>query len=204
MLNTLGKSTILTSVITLSMSLIAAPVSYAQSTPSTSPALIKQNIGSHDRTGNLSKAVEDILTLDNLEVILELTDLNEELDSKTHTLFAPRDSSFWQTSSDDYKRLMEGGTYAKDVLLSHVVAGNIDSATLISEINTSGNGTTSRETLNGKTLTFALEGPFVTVTDSTGAVGHITHADINTNNGHIHIINSVLDIDNYELNEDYS
>ncbi len=204
MLNKLVKSTILASSVTFGLAIMTAPASFAQSYDYVSPALIMQNIGTYDSNGTLGEAVEDILTLADLEVMLELTGLSETLDSDTYTVFAPRDSSFWQINSDDYKMLMQGDSDTKDVLLSHVVLGKIDSSTLVSEITSSGSGTSTRETLNGKTLTFALDGPYVTITDSAGNLAEITHADISVRNGQIHIINSVMAVDNNETTADYS
>lgn len=204
MLNKLAKSTILATSVTFGLSVMMAPASHAQSNDYTSPALIKQNIGEYDSDGTLSEAVDDILTLGDLEVMLELTGLNETLNGDSYTVFAPRDSSFWQVSPDEYKRLMKGDSYTKDVLLSHVVAGNLDSSALVSEINESSSGTTTRETLNGKTLTFALDGPYVTVTDDAGNTAEITNADVSVSNGQIHIINSVMSVGNDEANESFS
>ena len=202
------KKLVLASSGLLAASIFAAPASFAQSTTAmtdfTPPALIKQNIGPVETSLTAAEAIEDILTLGTIESLLDMTGLDDTISSDSYTIFAPRDSSFWQVAGSDYKRLMEDDAYAKDVLLSHVVAGNLNSSALISEITGSDTATAMRETVNGKTLTFAMEGGFVTVMDENGNKAQVTRADIAVENGQIHIINGVMSVTNEDTGTNFS
>jgi uncharacterized surface protein with fasciclin (FAS1) repeats len=95
------------------------------------------------------------------------------------TLFAPTDQAFADAGIDlAALDTPEGKQTLTDILLYHVVAGNVPSMAL-SECMTA-------EAVNGQSLSFTV-GDSVMVNDATVSI-----ADVNTSNGVIHVIDTVL------------
>ncbi|MGB0378620.1 MAG: fasciclin domain-containing protein, partial [Poseidonia sp.] len=95
------------------------------------------------------------------------------------TLFAPTDQAFADAGIDlAALDTLEGKQALTDILLYHVVAGNVPS-TALSECMTA-------EAVNGQSLSFTV-GDSVMVNDATVSI-----ADVNTSNGVIHVIDTVL------------
>ena len=95
------------------------------------------------------------------------------------TLFAPTDQAFADAGIDlAALDTPEGKQTLTDILLYHVVAGNVPS-TALSECMTA-------EAVNGQSLSFTV-GDSVMVNDATVSI-----ADVNTSNGVIHVIDTVL------------
>ena len=204
MLNKSLKTSAVAISVFLGGSLLSSQASYAQSANVLSPSLIQQNVGTLNKSYKVSKAIKDILTLDELETLIQQTSMTDTIDTGTYTVFAPRDSAFWQLSSDEYSQVSQDYQLAKDILESHIVEGNVNAASLISEIKASDTATTTRTTLNGKILTFAMYGSYVQLTDAFGNVAEVTRADLDYKNGRIHIINAVMAPNNDELKADFS
>ena len=95
------------------------------------------------------------------------------------TLFAPTDEAF-AAAGIDLAALdtPEGKATLTDILLYHVVAGNVPS-TALSECMTA-------EAVNGQSLSFTV-GDSVMVNGAT-----VLSADVNTSNGVVHVIDTVL------------
>ena len=95
------------------------------------------------------------------------------------TLFAPTDQAFADAGIDLASLdTPEGKAALTDILLYHVVAGNVPS-TAVTECM-------SADAVNGQPLSFTVDGG-VMVNDAT-----VTMADVNTSNGVIHVIDKVL------------
>jgi uncharacterized surface protein with fasciclin (FAS1) repeats len=77
------------------------------------------------------------------------------------------------------------------ILTYHVVAGNWDSGSLSSAIE-SGAGKVMLKTVNGESLTVKGKGQNLTVTDAKGNVAHVTIADVYQKNGVIFVVDKVL------------
>jgi uncharacterized surface protein with fasciclin (FAS1) repeats len=110
------------------------------------------------------------------------------------TVFAPTNAAFDALPEGTVATLLKPemkGDLTK-VLTYHVVAGNVDAATLASQI-AAGGGKASLTTVQGETLTAMLGGPGgVTLTDAQGNVANVTIADVRQSNGVIHVIDTVL------------
>lgn len=109
------------------------------------------------------------------------------------TVFAPTDAAFAKLPAGAVEGLLK--PEMKDdlsrVLTYHVVAGDVDAATLVQLIQ-DGGGTATVETVAGATLTAKADGGTVTLTDAQGGVATVTTADLRQSNGVIHVIDSVL------------
>ena len=95
------------------------------------------------------------------------------------TLFAPTDQAFTDAGIDlAALDTPEGKAALSDILLYHVVAGNVPSTAL--------SDCMSAEAVNGQSLSFTV-GDGVMVNGANGSI-----ADVNTSNGVIHVIDKVL------------
>ncbi|MFZ2422117.1 MAG: fasciclin domain-containing protein, partial [Anaerolineae bacterium] len=95
------------------------------------------------------------------------------------TVFAPTDEAFAKLPAGTVEGLLKEPAKLKDILLYHVVAGNVmaaDAAKL-----------TSANTVLGKPITIKVEGGKVMINDATVVI-----ADVKTSNGVIHVIDLVL------------
>ena len=95
------------------------------------------------------------------------------------TVFAPTDAAFAKLPAGTVDGLLKDPAKLKDILLYHVVSGNVmaaDAAKL-----------TSADTVLGQPLTIKAEGGKVMINDAT-----VTLADVKASNGVIHVIDTVL------------
>ena len=95
------------------------------------------------------------------------------------TVFAPTDEAFAKLPAGTVDALLKDPAKLKDILLYHVVSGNVmaaDAAKL-----------TSANTVQGKPITIKSEGGKLMINDATVAI-----ADVKTSNGVIHVIDKVL------------
>jgi uncharacterized surface protein with fasciclin (FAS1) repeats len=110
------------------------------------------------------------------------------------TVFAPTNAAFDALPDGTVDTLLKPemkGDLTK-VLTYHVVAGTLDAASLVAQIE-SGNGEARLTTVQGDSLTAKAGGPGgVTLTDAQGNVANVTIADVRQSNGLIHVIDTVL------------
>lgn len=95
------------------------------------------------------------------------------------TVFAPTDEAFAKLPAGTVEALLKDPAKLKDILLYHVVAGNVmaaDAAKL-----------TSANTVQGQAITIKAEGGKVMINDATVII-----ADVKASNGVIHVIDTVL------------
>ncbi len=95
------------------------------------------------------------------------------------TLFAPNDGAFFNIPSEDYKALLENETELKNLIMFHVVEGNIMSKDL-----KDGQELT---TMQGEKLTVKVGPEGITINGA-----KVVQADIEASNGVIHAIDTVL------------
>lgn len=110
------------------------------------------------------------------------------------TVFAPTDEAFSALPAGTVDSLVkpENKATLTKILTYHVVAGKLDFKAL-AEMIEDGKGKASLKTLQGETLAVAMNGPRnITITDSKGAVAHITTYDVYQSNGVIQVIDRVL------------
>jgi uncharacterized surface protein with fasciclin (FAS1) repeats len=129
-----------------------------------------------------------------LVAALKAADLVTTLSGKgPFTVFAPTNAAFDKIPADALANLLkpENKATLAGILTYHVVAGNIDAATLTSLIKKS-NGVAVVKTVNGQELKASIENGKVILTDAKGGKATVTAADLKGSNGVIHVIDAVL------------
>ena len=109
------------------------------------------------------------------------------------TVFAPTNAAFDKLPAGTVATLLKPenkGQLAK-ILTYHVVAGNLDAATVIAAIR-KGNGKAVLTTVSGGKLTGSLDGAKVKLTDESGNSAYVVVADLKGSNGVVHVIDSVV------------
>lgn len=109
------------------------------------------------------------------------------------TVFAPTNDAFGKLPAGTVDSLLleKNKATLTAVLTYHVVAGNIDSKTLVGLIK-SGKGKATVKTVQGGTLTASLSGDKAILTDEKGGKATITVVDLAGKNGVIHVIDTVV------------
>ncbi|NTV35937.1 MAG: fasciclin domain-containing protein [Syntrophaceae bacterium] len=115
-----------------------------------------------------------------LVTALQAADLVETLKGAgPFTVFAPTDDAFAKIPAETLTALLADKAKLTEVLLYHVVAGNVKAADVVK--------LTEAETVAGKKVMIRVEGDKVFVNDS-----QVIITDIETSNGTIHVIDTVL------------
>ena len=110
------------------------------------------------------------------------------------TVFAPTDEAFAKLPAGAVDGLLKPEMKADlaAVLTYHVVAGNVDAAALMQQIE-AGVGNATLTTVQGATLTATLDGNGgIILTDAKGGTAKVSTADVRQSNGIVHVIDSVL------------
>jgi uncharacterized surface protein with fasciclin (FAS1) repeats len=109
------------------------------------------------------------------------------------TIFAPTDSAFAKLPAGTLEALLEPENKATltAILAYHAVAGRVTAGDLVALIN-AGGGKATLTTLQGGTLTAAIEEGKVVITDAKGGKTTVTQADVMTANGVIHVTDGVF------------
>lgn len=128
-----------------------------------------------------------------LVAALKAADLVTTLSGKgPFTVFAPTNAAFDKIPADALANLLkpENKAALSGILTYHVVAGNIDAATLIDLIKKS-KGTAVVKTVNGQELKASIENGKVVLTDAKGGKATVITADLKASNGVIHVTDAV-------------
>ena len=109
------------------------------------------------------------------------------------TVFAPVNDAFAKLPAGTVDNLIkpENKAALAGVLTCHVVAGNLDAASVLAAIK-SGNGKAELTTVAGGKLTASLVSGKVILTDEKGGKATVTATDLKASNGVIHVIDTVL------------
>ena len=109
------------------------------------------------------------------------------------TVFAPTNAAFNKLPKGTVETLLkpENVDKLKSILTYHVVAGRMDSATLMEKAKANG-GKLELSTVNGGKLWAALKDGKLWLRDGKGNTAAITIADVYQSNGVIHVINTVV------------
>ncbi len=121
-------------------------------------------------------------------------DLAETLSSAgPFTVFAPTNAAFEALPKGTVETLLkpENKATLQGILTYHVIAGNINAASVLDMI-ANANGTAKAKTVAGGELTFTTENGNVYITDAAGNKAQVTQADVAQSNGVIHVIDKVL------------
>ena len=117
--------------------------------------------------------------------LLEASGLDATLrdTSTVYTLFAPSDQA-WAALGDDAVARLESDPHAlRSALLGHVLGTRMPSAGIFADL--------SFETEGGTEVSFVADGGGLAVR-SAGGSGRITDADLDADNGVVHVIDGVL------------
>lgn len=109
------------------------------------------------------------------------------------TVFAPTNEAFNKLPAGTVDNLLkpENKDQLTAVLTYHVVAGRIDSKTLMQWIKKNG-GTYTATTVQGGKIMFSMKGNNLLVMDESGHTAKVTIKDVYQSNGVIHVIDTVL------------
>lgn len=109
------------------------------------------------------------------------------------TVFAPVNDAFAKLPAGTVENLLkaENKSMLAKILTYHVVAGNLDAASVLDAIK-KGNGTATLKTVSGGILKASLENGKVKLTDENGGSAFVTVTDLKGSNGVIHVIDSVV------------
>jgi len=109
------------------------------------------------------------------------------------TVFAPTNEAFEALPEGTVETLLEpeNKDQLTGILTYHVVPAEATSAAAMQMIEDDG-GSHEVTTVQGGTLTLAMDGDNLTVTDAAGNVATVTQADVMQANGVVHVIDTVL------------
>ena len=109
------------------------------------------------------------------------------------TVFAPTNDAFAKLPPEAVADLMkpENKDALAKVLTCHVVGAKVMSADAARMVMDDG-GKHAVDTVGGCTLTAAMDGDKLTLTDENGTVATVTQANVEQSNGVIHVIDTVL------------
>jgi uncharacterized surface protein with fasciclin (FAS1) repeats len=109
------------------------------------------------------------------------------------TVFAPTNEAFNKLPAGTVESLLKPENKGKltAVLTYHVVAGSMDSKTLMDKIKM-GNGKAMLKTVQGEELTLMMKDKHLWVMDTKGSKAMVTIKDVYQKNGVIHVIDTVL------------
>jgi uncharacterized surface protein with fasciclin (FAS1) repeats len=109
------------------------------------------------------------------------------------TVFAPTNDAFAKLPAGTVESLLKPEAKATlvKILTYHVVAGNLDAASVVKAIE-AGKGSAKVKTVSGGTLTASLKDGKVILTDENGMTATVVAADLKSGNGVVHVIDSVV------------
>lgn len=109
------------------------------------------------------------------------------------TVFAPTNEAFDKLPQGTVATLLkpENKAMLTSILTYHVVAGKVDSKTLMEWIK-KGGGTYKAKTVQGGELKFSMMNGKIMLTDEKGSMAHVTIKDVYQKNGVIHVIDTVV------------
>ena len=109
------------------------------------------------------------------------------------TVFAPTNAAFAKLPAGTVDSLVkpENKATLTKILTYHVVAGTMDAKAIAKAIK-AGRGKARLTTVQGETLTAAMMGKRLMLTDAKGGMSHVTIADVKQSNGVIHVVDTVL------------
>lgn len=134
----------------------------------------------NEARSNIIETAVNAGTFTTLAAALDAADLVSALEGEgPFTVFAPTDEAFAKLPEGTVESLLKDKDALKNILLYHVVSGNVTSDMVI-KLN-------SAETLQGQDVSIKVKDNKVMINNS-----QVTTADVATSNGVIHVIDTVL------------
>ena len=157
-------------------------------------ATADQMANAEAEAGTVVEVAQDDETFSTLVSAVTAAGLGQTLSGDgPFTVFAPTNDAFAKIPEATLTELTTNDTETLgNILTYHVVAGNVDAATLLQAIEGAGADGYSIETVNGGTLTATVVDGNVVLTDAAGGTATVTATDVAASNGVIHVIDTVL------------
>ena len=177
-----------------SLAIVACAEEPAENVAYEDAATADQMANAEAETGTVVEVAQGDETFSTLVSAVTAADLGATLSGDgPFTVFAPTNDAFAKIPEATLTELTTNDTETLgNILTYHVVAGNVDAATLLQAIEGAGADGYSIETVNGGTLTATVvDGNFV-LTDAAGGTATVTATDVAASNGVIHVIDTVL------------
>jgi len=143
---------------------------------------------------NLTAVVQEQEELSTATMLVGLSGIAEELrEDGPFTAFTATNDAFNQMDPDELKRLMDPANKAElaGIAKFGLVKGTMKSADLAKAI-ADGGGTASLTTLQGGAIKASMDGDKIVLEDGAGNKANIIKPDIDSSNGELHIVDSVL------------
>lgn len=157
-------------------------------------AAADQMVNAEAETGTVVEVAQGDETFSTLVSAVTAAGLGETLSGDgPFTVFAPTNDAFAKIPEATLTELTTNDTETLgNILTYHVVAGNVDAATLTQAIEDAGDDGYTITTVNGGTLTATVVDGNVVLTDAAGGTATVTATDVAASNGVIHVIDTVL------------
>jgi uncharacterized surface protein with fasciclin (FAS1) repeats len=177
-----------------SLAIVACAEEPAENVAYEDAATADQMANAEAETGTVVEVAQGDETFSTLVSAVTAADLGATLSGDgPFTVFAPTNDAFAKIPEATLTELTTNDTETLgNILTYHVVAGNVDAATLLQAIEGGGADGYSIETVNGGTLTATVVDGNVVLTDAAGGTATVTATDVAASNGVIHVIDTVL------------
>ena len=177
-----------------SLAIVACAEEPAENVAYEDAATADQMANAEAETGTVVEVAQGDETFSTLVSAVTAADLGATLSGDgPFTVFAPTNDAFAKIPEATLTELTTNDTETLgNILTYHVVAGNVDAATLLQAIEGAGADGYSIETVNGGTLTATVVDGNVVLTDAAGGTATVTATDVDASNGVIHVIDTVL------------
>jgi uncharacterized surface protein with fasciclin (FAS1) repeats len=158
---------------------------------------IESNKDTEDQVNSVmlkSMVTPELKTLSSMLVTVGLADMLSKKEGP-FTIIGPSNEAFSRLGQLQMKEFLN--TANKDELVrlikSHVIEGNLDSATLVQKIK-EGKGSYEIISMSGATFIASLEGSTIVITDVKGVAAQVGKSDIKGVNGVVHVLDKVLGV----------
>ena len=177
-----------------SLAIVACAEEPAENVAYEDAATADQMANAEAETGTVVEVAQGDETFSTLVSAVTAADLGATLSGDgPFTVFAPTNDAFATIPEATLTELTTNDTETLgNILTYHVVAGNVDAATLMQAIEGAGADGYSIDTVNGGTLTATVVDGNVVLTDAAGGTATVTATDVAASNGVIHVIDTVL------------
>ncbi|KZY91777.1 MULTISPECIES: fasciclin domain-containing protein [unclassified Erythrobacter] len=177
-----------------SLAIVACAEEPAENVAYEDAATADQMANAEAETGTVVEVAQGDETFSTLVSAVTAADLGATLSGDgPFTVFAPTNDAFAKIPEATLTELTTNDTETLgNILTYHVVAGNVDAATLLQAIEGAGADGYSIETVNGGTLAATVVDGNVVLTDAAGGTATVTATDVAASNGVIHVIDTVL------------